>query len=148
MKKAAAILAVVLIVLLLPVLCVRLRIWAQKPMIRRQVMAHQTELTAAAEQALASGDANAARPAWTRNGFTNRERSAVFYDVSGVGFGSATCYFGVCYASDSLPHPYPGMEDYDEIAVMFGFRWEEPGGDNGCRIEQIDGNIYYYETWF
>ena len=72
----------------------------------------------------------------------------MFYDVSGAGLGSAIRYFGVCYTSDGQPHPYPGMEDYDEIAVMSGLRREEPGGDNGCYLEHIDGNIYYYETWF
>ena len=31
---------------------------------------------------------------------------------------------------------------------MFGWRWEERDGDNGCYIENIDGNWYYYEAWF
>lgn len=144
MKKSVKIIAAVLILFLVPLGAARLWLWAQRPLIRFRVTAHLDALTLAAERALATGDA----PVRTTDLYIPDGGDAVWYQVRDGGFGSATQYFGYCYTADGDPHPYPGMEEYDEGAAMFGFRWDEPGGDNGCYVEHIDGNFYYYKIWF
>lgn len=57
-------------------------------------------------------------------------------------------YYELLYSADGAPHPYPGMEDYDEYDQMFNWRWVQPDGDNGCIVENIDGNWYYCKAWF
>lgn len=67
---------------------------------------------------------------------------------SGFGIAPSSRYYELYYAADGNPPIYPGMEDYTEVTKMFGWRWEERGGDNGCYVEHIDGNWYYVESWF
>lgn len=125
---------------------VGVRVWeaAQKPIIRFRVTQHMDALTAQAENDLAAADGTVR----TRDMCISGHGDAVWYVTSRFGLVPSSREYGYCYAGAGDPHPYPGMEDYDEVPVMFGFCWREPGGDNGCYIEHIAGNLYYYKVWF
>lgn len=72
----------------------------------------------------------------------------VIVSWSAFGIAPASKYYELHYFADGDPHPAPGMEHYDELAQMFGWRWVQPNGDNGCYVEHIDGSWYYVESWF
>lgn len=132
--------------LLLALLLIGGRTWeaAQKPVIRHRVLEYLDERTAQAEYDLAAAD-GAVR---TRNAKIPADGGSVWYETAGFGLVPCSREYGYCYAADGTPRPYPGMEDYDEVPVMFGFRWAEPGGDDGCYVEHIAGGFYYYKAWF
>lgn len=139
-----------LLLLLLPMILLLLyfagvRVWqaAQKPILRHRVTEYCHELTAQAEQDLAADGHT-----WTADMYIPESGDTVWYREAGFGLAPSSREYGYCYATDGDPHPYPGMEDYDKAAVADGFRWEEPGGDNGCYVEHIAENLYYYEVWF
>lgn len=140
-----------LLLLLLPLILLGMLfagvlVWnaAQKPIIRHRIMERCDELTAQAESDLAAANGYV----WTSNMYIPESGDTIWYREAGFGLAPSSREYGYCYAADGDPHPYPGMEDYDVIPVPSGFRWEEPGGDNGCCMEPIAGNLYYYEVWF
>ena len=140
-----------LVLILSPVLIAALilggaLVWTavQKPVIRHRILEYREELTQKAEADLAAADG----PVWTGDVSIPESGDAVWYAQTGFGLAPSSREYGYCYAADGEPRPYPGMEGYDEVPVMFGFRWSEPGGDNGCYVEHIAGNLYYYEVWF
>ena len=135
-----------LLLLMIVLLLAGTRIWAavQKPVIRHRVIEYLDERTAQAEYDLAVSDGYT----WTADMYIPETGDTVWYREAGFGIAPSSREFGYCYTADGDPHPYPGMENYNEVPVMFGFRWEEPGGDNGCYLEHIAGNLYYYEVWF
>ena len=87
-------------------------------------------------------------PPWVHRVWTSRETQQVLFDVFAFGIAPSGSETGFFYSCDGDPHPYPGMESYREIATMFGWHWEEVNGDNGCYVEHIEGNSYYYKAWF
>ena len=137
---------VILLVLVLVLLFAGVRVWqaAQKPILRHRVAEHCGELTAQAEQDLAAADGYV----WSEDLYIPESGDAVWYRKASFGLAPSSVEYGYCYAADGEPHAYPGMEDYDESAAADGYRWEEPGGDNGCYVERISGKLYYYEVWF
>lgn len=137
---------VLLVILIIVLFFAGARVWqaTRKPVIRHRVTEYRDTLTAQAEQDLTAADG----AVWTDEVYIPESGDAVWYRDSGFGLAPSSVEYGYCYTADGDPHPYPGMEHYDEVPVMFGFRWEEPGGDNGCYVEHIDGNLYYYEVWF
>ena len=122
------------------------RVWraAQKPILRHRVAAHREELTLQAERDLTAADGYV----WTAELYIPESGDTVWYRESGFGLAPSSVEYGYCYAADGGLHAYPGMEDYHEASDAAGSRWEEPGGDNGCTVERIAGNLFYYEVWF
>ena len=122
------------------------RVWqaAQKPIILHRVSAHREELTTQAEQDLAAADGYV----WTADMYIPESCDTVWYREASFGLAPSSREYGYCCTADGEPHPYPGMENYDAVPAASGSRWEEPGGDNGCCVEPISGNLYYYEVWF
>ena len=140
-----------LLLLLWPALFIGLflagaRVWqaAQRPILRHRITANREELTARAEQELAAADGDV----WIGELYIPASGDAVWYRESGFGLAPSSVEYGYFYAADGEPHAYPGMEYYDETPAKRGFRWEEPGGDNGCYAEHVAGQLYYYEVWF
>ena len=135
-----------LLILVLILLFAGVRVWqaARKPVIRHRVAAHREELTLQAESDLAAADGFV----WTGEQYIPGSGDSVWYREAGFGLAPSSVEYGYCYTADGDPHPYPGMEDYDETATAAGYRWDEPAGDNGCYVEPIAGDLYYYEVWF
>ena len=115
-----------------------------KRQIRTFVFANRDELEAVVQECLAGPP----YPGEYKRHTINVWDDFVQFSWSGSGFGASTRYYGFYYSIDEAPHPFLGMEDYTELTQMFGWRWEQRDGDNGCYIENIDGNWYYYEAWF
>ena len=122
------------------------RVWqaAQKPILRHRVAAHCDALTLQAEEDLVGADGYT----WTAELYIPESGDTVWYREASFGLAPSSVEYGYCYAADGKPHAYPGMENYDETSAAAGCRWNEPGGDNGCYVELIVGNLYYYEVWF
>ena len=133
-------------VILLALFLAGVRVWeaAQKPVIRHRVMEYRDGLTAQAEYDLAAPNGTVR----TRDAMIPGSGDAIWYETARFGPGPSSRAYGYCCSAGGDPRPYPGMEDYDAAPVGSGFRWEEPGGDNGCYVEHIAGDFYYYEVWF
>ena len=150
LRCALAALASLLILLAICQFGARLSGGYEKQAILRRVRADSAKLTALAERALTSGDAEAEKPDWVSHAFVSKRPRLVVYEVGGRGLAPEGKSWGFYYSADGSPHPCPGMEGCDQLPVMFGFRWEEPGarGDNGCYAEHIEGGLYYFEEWW
>lgn len=119
-----------------------------KRQMRNYVLSHKSELDSYAEECLS-------QPLPYRGSYDGYV-TEVFAEHPGIllihwsayGLVPSGGYCDLLYATDGAPHPYPGMEDYEEYDQMFNWRWVQPDGDNGCSVENIDGNWYYCKAWF
>ena len=66
----------------------------------------------------------------------------------GSGMGASTTYWGLQYVPSGERLGFQGSRLESWAADGDGWRWEEPGGDNRCYIQELDEHWYYYEMEF
>lgn len=114
---------------------------------------HRRAYEEAAEQALELGDGSRVeRPFGTSSigvyqDGPEGETQWVEFSMGAGGFASQTCYWGVTCTTGDDPVGFQGVEQ-EFVRDGEGWLWEEPEGDNWCRVTPLADHWYFYEMHF
>jgi hypothetical protein len=136
---------IVLVIIAAPILAIWLYMHSQKLTIINKINENSDRIVTLAELALENNDTDTYRPDWTKGGFI--DNGVVFYQKSFYGFVPTGKEYGYYYAADGKMHVYPGMDNYVTETDEKGITLTNPDGSDGCYIQSITENLYYYETW-